>query len=482
MTMKQDAAYWFQWERQATVHPILLCMEAWMKPIEKAYGKPWPTAVIIYKNDIVGWYDPWPELLEYGQYCIDRFLAPSAQQELEAEVRRQAKGLEDMFQRFDSTDLSKTHDAELKTIYDEIHQRWIDWFVPGGLVEPIGHQGEKLLLQLLDGQPDAPKSLSLITTTSRDSFSKRELQDLLAIALARKNGQDVRPLLGQHAQKYYWMHNGYFTTEVLGPDFFAKELALAESKYPDPEAQLRLLQEEPALVKKEKGALLERLNLSARDRQLIQLLDLFAWYQDYRKEYTMRMLHYLDAVLAETGRRKGFTLKQMRYTLSAEIPKIMDGTIDRALVLERMKHCLFHWDAKNGTFIHGTGDFAAEKEKEIFHSIRHDADIVEVSGMVASRGSVRGRAHVTMSAKEAQLVAPGEILITSMTTPDFVTAIKKAAAVVTNEGGILCHAAVISREFGLPCIVGTRIATKVFRTGDMIEVDGELGVVRKVQG
>jgi pyruvate,water dikinase len=67
-----------------------------------------------------------------------------------------------------------------------------------------------------------------------------------------------------------------------------------------------------------------------------------------------------------------------------------------------------------------------------------------------------------------------------MTTPDFVTAVKRAAAVVTNEGGVLCHAAVISREFGIPCIVGTMIATKVFKTGDMLEVDANSGIVRKI--
>jgi pyruvate,water dikinase len=120
-------------------------------------------------------------------------------------------------------------------------------------------------------------------------------------------------------------------------------------------------------------------------------------------------------------------------------------------------------------------------EKKIFHSIRHEDEVVEVSGMVANKGIVRGKARITMSAKEAANIQKGEILITSMTTPDFITAMKRAAAVVTNEGGVLCHAAIVSRELGVPCIVGTRIATKVFKTGDLIEVDGNLGVVRKVE-
>ena len=65
---------WFQWERQATVHPLIMCMEAWMEPMERRYGRPWPTTVLIYNNDIVGWYNKWVELLDYGQYLIDLFI------------------------------------------------------------------------------------------------------------------------------------------------------------------------------------------------------------------------------------------------------------------------------------------------------------------------------------------------------------------------------------------------------------------------
>lgn len=476
----KDVHYWFQWERQATVHPILMCMEAWMEPMKKAYGKPWPSAVIIYNKDLVGWYTPWHELLEYGQYSINLLIKPNNQQKFEADVRKQAKELESMFERFDSTNFGVISNNELQSAYDEIHMRWITWFIPGGLVEPIGHQGEKLLHKCLEGNKDASKIFSLITTTTRDSFSKRELQDLLKMAIERKKGKDISKMLEQHAKKYYWIHNGYYATEVLGVKFFEKELDNAMSKYSNVYEQLQTLVEEPGKIRAEKFSVIQQLNLSESEKNLVELLDLFAWYQDYRKEYTMRMLHYLNVVLCEIGRRTGFSEREIWYTLPSEIKSILSGKTNNKLARERMQHCLFHWNSHANLLEHGIGDFASAKEKEIFHSISHKNDIIEVSGMVASRGSVRGKARVTMSAKEAHLVQPGEILVTSMTTPDFVTAVKKAAAVVTNEGGILCHAAVISREFGIPCIVGTRIATKIFKTGDMLEIDGELGVVRKI--
>ena len=67
-----------------------------------------------------------------------------------------------------------------------------------------------------------------------------------------------------------------------------------------------------------------------------------------------------------------------------------------------------------------------------------------------------------------------------MTRPDYIIGIKKAAAIVTNEGGITCHAAIVSRELGIPCIIGTKIATEVFKDGDLVEVNANHGVVKKI--
>ncbi len=67
-----------------------------------------------------------------------------------------------------------------------------------------------------------------------------------------------------------------------------------------------------------------------------------------------------------------------------------------------------------------------------------------------------------------------------MTTPDFLPAMERAAAFVTEEGGITCHAAIVAREMKKPCVIGTKIATKVFKDGDRVEVDATKGVVRKI--
>ena len=80
--------------------------------------------------------------------------------------------------------------------------------------------------------------------------------------------------------------------------------------------------------------------------------------------------------------------------------------------------------------------------------------------------------------KESSKFNKGDVLVTGMTRPEFVPLMKKSSAIITNEGGITCHAAIISRELGKPCIIGTKIATKVLHDGDLVEVDADNGVVR----
>ena len=75
---------------------------------------------------------------------------------------------------------------------------------------------------------------------------------------------------------------------------------------------------------------------------------------------------------------------------------------------------------------------------------------------------------------------PGTILVTSMTRPEFMPLMRQAKAVVTDEGGLTCHAAVVSRELGSPCVVGTKNATRVLKSGDLVEVDANKGVVRRL--
>jgi len=106
--------------------------------------------------------------------------------------------------------------------------------------------------------------------------------------------------------------------------------------------------------------------------------------------------------------------------------------------------------------------------------------INEIKGLSANTGIVRGKVRKIMGYKDISLIKPGEILVSPMTMPDYLSAIKKAAAVVTDEGGTTCHAAIICRELNKPCIVGTKIATKVLSDGDSVEINANRGLVHKL--
>ncbi len=100
-----------------------------------------------------------------------------------------------------------------------------------------------------------------------------------------------------------------------------------------------------------------------------------------------------------------------------------------------------------------------------------------LKGMGASPGIGRGLVRIVHSAEHLEKMQKGDVLVTQMTNPDFVPAMQKAVAIVTDEGGITAHAAIVSREMGVPCVVGTKQATKILKDGDEVTVDGSAGFV-----
>ncbi len=104
----------------------------------------------------------------------------------------------------------------------------------------------------------------------------------------------------------------------------------------------------------------------------------------------------------------------------------------------------------------------------------------EVHGSSGSAGTVRGTARVISSIAEAGRLQPGDIIVAETTAPPWTPLFATVAAVVTDTGGVLSHCAVVAREYGIPAVVGTQVATVVIKDGDTIEVDGDAGIVRIV--
>lgn len=107
--------------------------------------------------------------------------------------------------------------------------------------------------------------------------------------------------------------------------------------------------------------------------------------------------------------------------------------------------------------------------------------MITIKGIPASPGKVIGEVLVILSVEDFSKFEAGKILVTRSTNPEWTPLLAISKAAVTDLGGALCHAAIVSREYGIPAVVGTRNATEVLKDGDLIEVDSEKGVVRKIQ-
>lgn len=106
---------------------------------------------------------------------------------------------------------------------------------------------------------------------------------------------------------------------------------------------------------------------------------------------------------------------------------------------------------------------------------------VILEGLGASRGKAIGPATIILNIQQLNKVKEGDVIVTRMTTPDMVLVMRKAVGIVTDVGGMCCHAAIVSRELGIPCVVGTGNATKVLKDGMLIEVDGNAGVIYRYE-
>jgi len=194
----------------------------------------------------------------------------------------------------------------------------------------------------------------------------------------------------------------------------------------------------------------------------------------YRAENDM----YLDAsdnVLRATIKRLfPMAAGLEKYLL---INEIVENEIPAQDELEkRMQHYIY---TDFQLFIDKTlDDLAVQYSFEIEKEEVLPVGISDFKGETASPGIARGKVRILLLKDQLNDLQEGEILVTTMTTPDFVPAMKKAVAFVTDEGGITCHAAIISREMNKPCIIGTKIATKVLHDGDEVEVDTDKGIVK----
>jgi phosphohistidine swiveling domain-containing protein len=160
-----------------------------------------------------------------------------------------------------------------------------------------------------------------------------------------------------------------------------------------------------------------------------------------------------------------------------EILRYIDtGIIDNELIEKR--HSGFAWNLKTNEFYYGKN---ADGYIQKLGIAEEKTNINIVKGSAVNKGKSKGKVVVALSTKDFDKISDGCILVAHMTTPWYTPYLSKVSAIVTDEGGIGCHASIIARELNKPCIVGTKIATSVFKDGNLVEVDAEKGIIKKIK-
>ncbi|PIN86685.1 hypothetical protein COV19_03575 [Candidatus Woesearchaeota archaeon CG10_big_fil_rev_8_21_14_0_10_44_13] len=362
---------------------------------------------------------------------------------------------------------------------------------PGMLAEPVNFGAEKMLkeeIEKITPQEKLNDALVILCAPTKPSFYAREESDLLKITKdLRKDKKDIlegkydfrkdRRIAG-HVKEYFWILNNYYETRYLGWKYFGGIIKKWLEEGIDEDNKIKEIQEHVKESAKKKGEMIKELKLSRYVVKLSDIIDEFMLFQDERKKYNLKGMHYLDILIAELGRRVGIGMQDMKYLLPEEIFVLFEKQEEfKSIINQRKDVCVIEYE--NGKYNVLDRKKSGEAYDWLFEV--EITDMNKVEGIIANKGYAKGKACLMLSVRELPRMKKGDILVTTMTAPDFVVAMKKASAIVTDQGGLTSHAAIVSRELKIPCITGTKIATQAIKDGSMIEVDANEGVIRIIK-
>ncbi len=320
---------------------------------------------------------------------------------------------------------------------------------------------EKRLKELIADNPNANEIIAAVTTVHLPFPFDAEQQE---VAMYKKKWKSLSTAEKQAALKKLAAAYGWFGG-IEGESAYGSKHYEAEILSPQPNEKVQRSPHD-ATVRKE-------------IKELGHLIGVLSNQRIWARWHGMVLRYYIKQCIKELARR--WKQPALEY---ATIPEIIAYHKIGKPPLEEMskrKEQGYVATLVNSEVVLLTGIHA----EPYLMLVREDIASNKIIGQCASPGKVSGKVRIisfadTQYHKEIALFQEGEILVTGMTRPQIAHLCRKAAAIVTDEGGITSHAAIVSREFKIPCVIGTHNATKVLKTGDVVEVNAEKGVVRKL--
>lgn len=355
-------------------------------------------------------------------------------------------------------------------------------------------------------EPEFNSNYSILTTSTGLSYLNKEQLALYKIALKIKktnvlyklfsyddsdmiaikiweDSPEIKKEIEKLLKEYWWTSIGWSAWDERTVKSYIEALKKIFKENPQVEEEIERINQFVMNSKKDREKLAKEVGFDKEMNLLIDIFDHYVEIHDWRKEIQMKTLVVMNKFLHELSRRYGGKFDDLLWCWPEEIINyIQSGKFEGELDLERIrarKEAFFFIATEHGIEQH-TGEMAIKRRKE---ELAADvANIQDFRGIIASLGKAQGPVKICFSSSEAlQKIKRGDIIVASMTMPDYLPAMKKAAAIVTDEGGATSHAAIVSRELKIPCIVGTKIATKVLSEGELVEVNANHGVVRRLK-
>ena len=436
----------------------------------------------------LSWFYPYKDNLKYGIRIADRLINSDKFKNTYLRIWKywQKKNIS-FTEEIVTANLKQYSNKALYKSYTEFSSNYLHFANLGMPLDGVDEALEVILPPLLNKLIPSTDhyAQNILLTPTKPTYLQKEELSLLTIArkikdkLVRKR-KDA--LIMRHYNEFWWISLGWGYVEIQTiADIKTRIKQLLNFTPEQLDQKIKEARNFPKNIKRKKSEIKRKYHLPEKISSYLELIEKIAVLHDWRKEIQMKAMYASRLLLREfINRQRQISFNDLLWCTPEEINEVMiNKAIDWQEVRSRQKY--LYCEATRGKFIVLGGQKAKDKQLQVFGR-KNFANIDKIKGIAASPGKARGIARVSHQAGDILgRLKQGNVLITSMTTPDFAPAMKRASAVVTDEGGITCHAAIISRELGKPCIIGTKIGTKVFKDGDKVEVDANSGYVKKLR-
>jgi len=305
-----------------------------------------------------------------------------------------------------------------------------------------------------------------------DQHSEYKEEDIAAY-LATSQAQELLAIL---VRDFGWFRMEYihdaFTTEDYKREV-AGRIARGKNTSPFPLAS-------KAEILGRQNDFFSNNSISKELQELVRVLHGFSHIYDESKVILVRDNFLMRPLLAEAGHRTGLTWSEILYLAAPEIVQLLltESKADKALVNKRYQHRAIL--LQDGLITLYEGEQAVFLANKLLEPEVAPTKATEIKGRGVFPGIIRGKVVVVHSIADQPKFKPGDILVTHDGTAELTYFLKAASAIVTDEGEMICHAAIVTREMKTPCIVGTKYATSIFKDGDMVDVDASKGIVTRI--